>query len=203
MWLTAVGALIGILLLVVPSLVKQVLWIRLFVAIICSTLPLLIFVFIHSVKVLFVALERLRHYDYLYEAYEKATEEVQRAQEMILYLLRELTSGRRFEIEKVLYYDQEVYIIVGKKRGKGRKLEVGNNLIVMNLWNGTIMGKFEVSEVRQKDYRARNTGYISPVWLGYIHKSGASESSPPPDTAAIYIETREGDDDEHQANYYR
>ena len=196
-WLTAAGALIGILLLAIPSFVSHELWIRLAVVITCFILPLLIFIFIYLTKVLFVALERLRHYDDLHEAYEKATEEVQRAQKMILYLSQELTSDRRFEIEKVLYYNHEVYIIVRKKRGRGRKLEVGDKLIVMDLRDGTIMGEFEVSEVRQKDYRARKTGYIYPVWLGYIHQADATESSATPDTEVIYMETKEGDDDEH------
>jgi hypothetical protein len=189
-WLTAVGAIVGLLVIAFPSLISHQLWIRLTLALICCLLPTALLLVIYSAKALVVGTSRLRSYDELYKKLERRSEELIQAQETILYLSQELTSSRRFEIDKVLDYANNLYIVLKKKRGA--KLSVGNTLAVIDFSDGSVMGVFEVTEVRAKEYRAISTSFVNAVWLGFIRQSGRAESAAPPHTAAILM-VKEGE----------
>ena len=104
-------------------------------------------------------------------------------------LSQELTNGRKFEIEKTLYYDEQLYILLRKKRGT--RLEVGHRVRVIDSQDGGIMGEFEVQEVRSDGYRARAYD-VDPVWLGFIHQDGKAEMSAPPHTVAFLMSQGSG-----------
>ncbi|HEY0545160.1 MAG TPA: hypothetical protein VGC91_07170 [Pyrinomonadaceae bacterium] len=184
-WLTAIGAVIALLLILYPLLISYPLWLRMLVGFASLLSPILILALIFSLKVATVALDRIHGYKQLYELSEQRTKEVAQAQETILYFLRELLGGRSFEIEKVQYYKDRLTLILKKKRGV--TLEAGNEIRVIDTLEGVVMGIFEISEVRSKHYIARSQGSVNAVWLGYIHESGNAESSAPPDTAAIFF----------------
>ena len=189
-WLTAVGAIVGILVLAFPSITSHKLWVRLILLAFCVLLPALILLLIYSAKVIMIVTKRLRSYNDLYKNLEQRSEELIRSQDIILNLFQELTSRNRFEIDKVLDYDNNLYIVLKKKRGA--KLSVGNTLAVLDLSDGTVMGIFEVIEVRAKEYRAKSASFVNAVWLGFIRQSGSTESAAPPHTTAILV-AKEGE----------
>lgn len=139
----------------------------------------------HLFKTCLVIICRLRAYNSLYDVAEQQARQIARAQETILELSQELTSGRRFEIEKTLYYDETLYVVLRKKRGA--RLEVGHRVRVIDTQDGGIMGVFEVNEVRSDGYRARQTGDVDPIWLGFVHQNNKAETSAPPNTIALLM----------------
>ena len=95
-----------------------------------------------------------------------------------------MTDGRKFEIEKTLYYNEILYLLLRKKRGT--KLEIGHKVIVLDAQDGGIMGEFKVSEVLSTEYRAR-ADFVNPVWLGFVHQDGKAEMPTPPNVLAYFM----------------
>jgi len=115
---------------------------------------------------------------------EQKDEEITHLRQTILELIREITVGRIFEVTKVQYYKEKLYLTLKKRRG--RELHIGDEIRVIDKAEGYIMGVFEVTEVRSTEYVARSAGYISPIWMGYVHETGNAEFSALPDSIAIY-----------------
>ena len=68
---------------------------------------------------------------------------------------------------------------------------VGQKLDVFDKQDGNLIGKFEISEIRETEFFAKATGYVNPVWLGYYNKNpNGGEYSSPPNTTVI-LATRE------------
>jgi hypothetical protein len=177
-WFTFIGAICGLVLLVFPSLIDAPLWIRLIVVIGMVLLPLVI----SSVRYLFqissVILSRVHNYSNLYTMFEQSSR-------VILSLMKQLIAIRGFEIDRVSNYNHDLYITFKKK--KGITLQQGDLVSVIDTREGIIMGSFQITEIRENEYRAKNSGYIDPVWRGYIYQAGKAESVPPPDTIAIHL----------------
>lgn len=138
----------------------------------------------HLLKVSSVAINRLRAYNDLYDLAEKQTQQIEKAKNTVLGLSSELTNSRRFEIDKTLFYDNALYIVL--KKNRNRRLEIGHRVTVIDAEEGGIMGLFEVNEVRSDGYRAK-AEYVDAVWLGYVYETGNAEASAPPNTVALLM----------------
>lgn len=184
-WLTVFGTVFAVIAYVQPSVSKHSFLIRIGIAFGSFVLsPVLLLTADYILKACFAAVHRLRAYDDLHNVAERQAEQLEKAQEMNLKLSQELTSGRRFEIEKSLFYQDELYILLRKKRGA--RLEVGDMVGVIDAQDGGIMGVFEVSEVLSAGYRAK-ASYVDPVWLGFVHQNAAAEMPAPPNTIALLM----------------
>ena len=185
-WLTVFGTVFAVIVYVQPSVSSHSFWVRVSIALGVFVLSsILLLAMEHLVKACSVAFRRIRAYEGLHEIAEQQIQHNAKAQEVILKLLQELTAGRKFEIEKTLYYNETLYISIRKKRGA--RLQEGDMVTVINAQDGGIMGMFEVSEVRSDEYRARVADYIDPVWLGFVHQDGRAETSAPPNAAAFFM----------------
>jgi hypothetical protein len=140
-------------------------------------------VIIYLYRVADVIYKRVRCYEYLHGLTEQKSEEIIRSRDTITNLLGELIETRSIEIEKVQYFKKHLGLLLKKRRGLN--LEVGNEVRVIDMTDGSVMGVFEISEARRTHYIAKSSGSIDAVWLGYIHGTGDGESYAPPNTAAI------------------
>lgn len=179
------GAVFAAVVFVQPATSRHSIWVRFGISLgwfLVSSILLLAAEYL--LKTCSVAMNRLRAYNNLYDVAEQQARQIARSQETILELSQELTSSRRFEIEKTLYYDGLLYLVLRKKRGA--KLEIGHRIKVIDAQDGGIMGVFEVTEVRSDGYRAK-ADYVDPVWLGFVHQNGKAETSAPPNTIALLM----------------
>lgn len=184
-WFAVFGAVLGAVVFVQPAISRHSFWVRFGISLGWFALSCILLLTVeHLFKSCLVAISRLRAYNSLYDVAEQQARQIARAQETILELSQELTRGRRFEIEKTLYYDETLYVVLRKKRGA--RLEVGHRVRVIDTQDGGIMGVFEVNEVRSDEYRAR-ADYVNPVWLGFVHQNGRAETSAPPNTIAFLM----------------
>lgn len=184
-WLTAFGAVFAAVVFVQPAISHRTFWVRLAICFgwfVFSSLLLLVTQ--HLLKVLSVAIERLRAYNDLYDLAEQQSEQIEIAKNTILELSSELTNSRRFEIDKTLFYNNALYIVL--KKNRNRRLEIGHRVRVIDAQDGGIMGVFEVNEVRTDGYRAK-AEYADAVWLGFIRATGNAEASAPPNTVAFLM----------------
>jgi len=184
-WLTVFGAVFAAVVFVQPATSRHTFWIRLAICLgwfVFSSLLLLAAQ--HLLKVSSVAIERLRAYNDLYDLAEQQTQQVEKAKNTILELSSELTNSRRFEIDRTLFYDNALYIVL--KKNRNRRLEIGHRVRVIDAQDGGIMGVFEVNEVRTDGYRAK-AEYVDAVWLGFIRATSNAEASAPPNTVAFLM----------------
>ncbi|HRH41244.1 MAG TPA: hypothetical protein PKY82_06325 [Pyrinomonadaceae bacterium] len=114
---------------------------------------------------------------------EKNEQSLIHSQQAILSLLQEITKHREFEIIKVQFYENSVYIILSKK--KTQSLIIGDEIKVFDTEDGKVLGIFEISENKTTTFTAKVNGFIDAVWSGYIHNQGNAETSAPPNTIAI------------------
>lgn len=184
-WLTVFGAVFAAVVFVQPAISGHSFWRRLGISLAWFVFSsILLLVTEYAVKVGSVLAGRLRAYEDLSDLAERQKQQIEKVQEAILELSQELTSGRRFEIEQTLYYNETLYLVLKKKRGA--KLEIGNTVRVIDATDGGIMGIFKVNEIRAEGYRAA-AEYVDPIWLGFVHQDGKAEMPAPPNGTAIVL----------------
>ena len=184
-WLTVFGAVFAAVVFVQPAISGHSFWRRLGISLAWFVFSsILLLVIEYAVKVGSVLVNRLRAYEDLSDLAEQQKRQIEKAQEVNLKLSQELTNGRKFEIEKTLYYNETLYLVLKKKRGV--KLELGHTLRVIDSSDGGIMGVFRVNEIRSEGYRAI-AEYVEPVWLGFVHQDGKAEMPAPPNGTAIFL----------------
>ncbi len=191
-WLTGIGLGISIILLLRPEISAASIYIRLSAIVIAFIFAFLVLALIHAIRVCLVAFSKIRFYDRLCFMYDEKDEELRRAKASILALVQQLNAANRVEIQAVIRHDETVYLVLKRKRG--RVLEVGGTLDVLDTQEGIPMGTFEISEIRSKEYYAKNVGYIHPLWLGFIRQEEKTEFFPPPDVIAILRPMEEDND---------
>jgi hypothetical protein len=184
-WMTAIGATMTAVLVIWPSIVEfGILQRALLVALVFTVVPLLTLLAIYVCKFAVAAAKKACSYDRIYQSLIAAEDRALKAQELVLRL-QEVADIMSFQISKVQLYDDCLYIII--HRVPRSNLEKGLTLCVIDTRQGGVMGEFELSEIGPSDYTARCTGFVDPLWLGYVRQTGKSECSPPPDTVAIVL----------------
>lgn len=185
-WVTVPGTAIAVLLLIWPSFVVYDLRMRLLCAFFSLLLvPMAMLGVSHLCKIIAVAVRKMLQYDSMYRMLEQKTAEATKMQETVLNLIDEMTEDKQFEIDRVLLYGEQLYIVV-KKQQRAR-LEKGQKIVVLDTREGGAMGEFEVTEERRSEYIARCAGFVSAIWLGFVRSTGKAECSPPPDAVAFAI----------------
>ena len=188
------SALFGIYVFLYPPLETESVLRRILIAVLFFIASsLFVHLIVHALKASIVAIKRVFWYRALFNLLEQKMQEATQAKETLLELLQQQTGIRLLEIDKVLYYNGTLYIVIEMEAGIN--LEIGSKLTVIDRTEGYIMGRFTVSQIRRKQYIAESTGEINALWLGYIRQTGRGETSPPPDTAAVYMSAIGGNDE--------
>jgi hypothetical protein len=97
--------------------------------------------------------------------------------------------GTPYEVDRVILHDSKYYVALRKKPGPA--LPDGTIFVVMDITDGSIMGRFRVTETKKLAYLAIAVGDIDALWAGYIHSKNSVECSPPPNTAAFVFPEQE------------
>lgn len=185
-WLTVFGAVFAAVIFVQPAVAHHSLLVRLAITLGWFVLSsVLLLAAEYAAKVGSVLVSRLRAYEGLSDLAEQQKQQIEKAQEVIVELSQELTNGRKFEIEKTLYYNEMLYLVLKRKRGA--KLEVGHTIRVIDAIDGGIMGVFRVNDIIRSDGYRAVAEWVDPVWLGFVHQDGKAEMSAPPNGIAIFL----------------
>lgn len=213
-WFTAIGALIGSALFVVPSLAEWPLLRRLLIfgllILFAAALPVLV----HLGRRNRAVARRARGYNAvvtsldetkseldrakdeakseLDRAKDEANSELDRANSVIDALVLERQERNSFRIAYCYVYDDKPMIALERKRGV--RLKVGDSLTVIAPDLGAL-GTFEVIDDAGKQCRARSSGPINALWHGSMKQVGAARSEPPIRALAMRLSVEEDADD--------
>jgi hypothetical protein len=144
----------------------------------------------YSVAVVAVTYRRFSSYESLCDLLCLNNDERQHLEQRLLetevvvqYLSQKLVVAHKIEIERVQVFKNNISLTLKPKRNL--KLQIGNQVKVIDLTEGAVMGTFQITQIEPTCLAKALE--ISPIWSGYIHEMGP-ESSPPPNSAAILIE---------------
>lgn len=191
-WLTALGVVLGLLVVLLPQVTgaQSPWWLR-------GLLAIAAFAFLHFLLrlVYWAGLFSLRWrkgaaYDVLHTNWEAARNELAEARNTIR---RYAAAASPYELDRVQVLRDRLYLLIRKKRGPA--LTPGMHFAVLDTSTFSLMGKFVITEIRTGVYVARDDGYVSPVWIGYIKHTGRTECAPPPGSVAVLIPPEESDDE--------
>lgn len=88
----------------------------------------------------------------------------------LIRFMRRLVAELAFELTKARYDRGKLYIVLKFKEGP--KLSEGDILVVVDMVDGFVMGRFTVTEERGDGYYAVSEPSVDPVWLGDIRQAG-------------------------------
>jgi hypothetical protein len=138
--------------------------------------PFLLIGIIWVIKLGIVSIKRIVKYQYVIERVKLLKDDIKQLHKEFFNFIYEGRFIIEFEITSAYIYNSNPYIII--KKIKSTQLKKGDILEVMDYIDGKIMGSFEISQVRQNEYYAKNKGKIDAVWLGYIISTKGSSINP-------------------------
>jgi hypothetical protein len=185
-YFTLIGGIATVLLLLMPQLSGFDFAGRIAAAIFVLVFTLLFSIWLCAANALQSGYCKLRAYDRLYTRYSTANEALSHATELNR---RYALERAQYELVQVLWYDETLFIQLRKKPGP--PLELGAAVAVLDSTDGALMGRFRISEVKQREYIARADGYLNALWLGFVRQSKQSVSPPPPNTVAVIVPQQE------------
>lgn len=177
-WLTIASFLIGALLLIFPG------WsegkfdeYRILVAVLIIMSPFLLFTaFPWICKVSTVTARRLRCYPKLLETSKGQGRDLKAMNKMIVDFIQNHINSNSFEIVRSAFTNEKLYILLARQSGK--EMVVGNIVEVLHKKDNMLMGRFKVTELREKVYYAEGISHVDPLWLGYVRKQGEIQIQP-------------------------
>jgi hypothetical protein len=182
---------------VVFGLFSHRLWIRFAIAAALLLIPSLLWLAIlYLVRLLVAERRRLSEYDWrcseredLLGQLQKGDSELANLRRQNAALMQRLYAERRFEIDRVFLSGGIVHLAFRKKRG--RRLDAGRTMCVIDMTDQKTLGFFIVSEERTDEYYASGVRELDPLWLGLMMQSKQLEFSAPPGAAAFLIDEDE------------
>ncbi len=191
-WLTVVGVMIAVILLVFPDITSLKIQVRIGLAILAVVGPFGLIVLLQALKALPVGLLRLRYYGRLYRRYDDLNEEKGFLRASIIDLWRQLENAQKVNIKKIFYLRETVHLLLGNKRGK--KIEIGTTLRAIDVRDGFVMANLVIVEVRSDGYLAEARD-MDPLWLGQLRLQNLPESAPPPRIVAFLLPKQDESDE--------
>lgn len=195
-WFTVIGALIGVVFLVVPRFIELSLLGRLVVCgaliFVAASLPVLRYVWRRDR----VFARRARSYGAVVASLDETNFKLDRANSVINKLVLERDERNSFRIAYCCIVDDKPMIALERKRGA--RLKVGDTLTVVAPDLG-FLGTFEVIDDAGKQCRAITSGPMNALWLGSMKQAGAIHSEPPILALAMRLSV-EGDDDDRETS---
>jgi len=138
--------------------------------------------FIFEVRIIYL---RARYYPRMFELGEYFSNELSQTNERLILLFSQISKTNSFTIQKVMYYNNNLYILVEKK--DSIRLKIDDLLLVVDMEARTSMGIFKVIQEKENSYYAKGYENISPIWIGYIRQNIQSEFDSPPNSYAILL----------------
>jgi len=138
--------------------------------------------FVSEVRIIYL---RVRYYPKMFELGEYFLNELSQTNERLILLFSQISKTNSFTILKVMYYNNNLYILVEKKESK--RLNIDDLLLVVDMEARTSMGIFKVIQERENGYYAKGYENISPIWIGYIRQNIQSEFDSLPNSYAILL----------------
>lgn len=117
-------------------------------------------------KAIRVSKERLKYYPQIWNVWQFQHKNIAEMRTEMANLLQNAYITQFFEIEKASFEKGRLYILLLKN--KKNDLKVEDSVEVIDQEDGKWMGRFKISEVREKVYYAYGIEQIDPVWLGYV-----------------------------------
>ncbi|NJO05000.1 MAG: hypothetical protein HC876_05430 [Chloroflexaceae bacterium] len=132
-----------------------------------------------------ISIQRIQQYPIIQQQVVELRETLAASERQTLRIIRQFTARRRFQIDRVVYQNKRLYILV-RKREKARLLK-DDILTVMHEVDNALMGTFVVMQEREEGYFAVGTDDVDRLWLADVINRGG-ETGPPPGMVAIRIE---------------
>lgn len=144
--------------------------------------PLYIPIIVWLWKSVGVGVRRILHYPQSRLQAENANHELFLVKQEFYRFVINTREKNVFEIEKVDYHQNKIFIAVSRK--KALELKIHDKLVVVHRGDGLLMGFFRIVDIRENEYYAQGVGNVDPVWSGYVRERG--EISINPFLAAVY-----------------
>lgn len=135
------------------------------------------------IQTTYITFARVSRYSPLFQYAMSVRQALEDLRESLFDILRATPGVRPFEISKAIADRDTFHIVVNKQKGKYLKL--GDMLAVVHAEDGLVMGIFEVTELRSKEYYAVASKNIDAVWLGHVKQQ--STVTVFPNMFALYI----------------
>ena len=94
----------------------------------------------------------------------------------LVNILHDISGVHLCEIARATCYEGKLYIVLNKRSSP--KLAKGDALVGVHRTDARLMGFFEVTEVRHREYYAVGTSNIDPLWRGHIQDLGEAQITP-------------------------
>lgn len=93
-----------------------------------------------------------------------------------IFDLLQASSYQIFEINVASFVKGSIYLSISNQDGP--VLSIGDKLSVVDLDDAMMLGVFEVMQIRTSDYYARASGFVDPLFSGYIRQQQQTEMLP-------------------------
>lgn len=193
-WFTVIGALIGVVFLVVPKFIELPLLARLLVFGALVFVAVVLHILLHAWRLNRVFARRARAYGAVVTSLDETTFKLDRANSVINELVQERQERNSFQIAYCYFVDDKPMIALERKRGV--RLKVGDTLAVIAPDLG-VLGTFDVIDDAGRQCRAVSSGPMDALWLGSMKQAGAIHSEPPLLALAMRLSV-EGDADDRK-----
>jgi hypothetical protein len=193
-WFTVIGALIGLGILLFPSITELALPRRVAIALLLLLIPTFFILIRYISQIASVFCRRANRFD-THLAYMKSLrEKLVSAQSTISDLVYERQNRNAYAISYCYCYNDRTYIALRKKRGVN--IEEGARVAVVDFKTGSVMGDFRGIKDADDHFLCQKEGYMDALWLGNVRQHGSQHSEAPPEALAIVISSKMGDEND-------
>jgi hypothetical protein len=144
-----------------------------------------------SARLLHTSYKRFKAYDAIFTLSLKRNQDFIQSEQRradTWYLTQELLAtvlaSKQITVEKVQVFNKRISLLLKPRRGA--RVVIGDQLTVVDLTGGAVMGTFQITQI-DPICQAKALADLDPLWSGYIRDAG-SETSLPPESVAILME---------------
>lgn len=193
-WATIIGTLVAISVFLFPETARLQLASRCGIAIGVVLLPTLLILSTYAGRVVVVFCRRARCYYGLLGHIGELEQNLDSSHVFTRSLLEDRQGLNAFQIACCYVYDTRTFITLKKK--PGARVADGDNVVVVDAREGSVLGRFVASGEEDGQYRCELTGFMDPLWLGYVKQDVGHKTLPPPEAVAVVMPITTGDEDE-------
>lgn len=188
-WFTVIGAVVGVGYIVYPRVVQLTLPNRAIVGAGITLAPGVLVLASFLLRAIRVFVNRARTFSQILQYQCMLEEKLGCLQELIRLLLSDRTN-KAYVIDHC--YDYENRTVIALKKKPGPSLSVGQAIAVIDQKDAAPLGKFVVTRSDTEFYLCEVTGYMDPLWLGYVKQAGTTHSQASPSAVAVAIPNGSG-----------
>lgn len=190
-WATSASTLLAVALLVFPSITNLPPVTRILIAVALVLLfPLALAVLPCVSRAALTFVRRGRHFSRHVLEIALLKERLVQTESALNALVREREGRRMYEIDHCYAYGHRAFIALRRKPGPA--LPEGARIMVVDMQNYALMGRFVVRKVNQH-YECEQEEYMDALWRGHVVNGGQHV---PPEYKAMTVCENKGDGDE-------